>query len=209
MEHYPGPAMPVTPDTGIVAKRLTCNGFRAARGTVFRLNLETGKVLWQRRLLRYSPSVPCVAKGHVFLATDKRVEAFEIRSGRSQFRVDHPLGSTSLYCWPTTEEILGVDVHGNLVAFSSASLEQLRTFELGLRNPVVFTRRDAHILIGRRDAGIRIFDPVKWTMERTHNVPAYSECLIEGNRAWLQTQHVSAPGQDDQTCRTGVRERSR
>ncbi|MCC6698992.1 MAG: PQQ-binding-like beta-propeller repeat protein [Candidatus Hydrogenedentes bacterium] len=191
-EKLEGALCRISGDGGIVLAQT--HNILTSRGTLLRLDLESGKVLWQAKLPRYSPRVPCVVGQYVFLASDRRIHAYDADSGRLLFQTDYVLASASLLHWQMTGELIAVDVRGSLVAFSSTSLELMRTFDLGLRNPEVFMVCDHHILVGKRDAGIHVFDATQWKLERTYKVPAYSECLCDGDRAYVQTMQDNVDG---------------
>jgi len=154
-------------------------------GTLTRFDTETGNIVWSRTIPNYDEKVPLVANGLAFVSSGNGLIAIDVRNGRRRLRVSQFLSRVQYSA--TRNELLGIDLHGNLAVFNATTGEFLQSLELAIPTPCVFMSHQGWLFIGDRERYLHVVDVDKWRIERSYNVTPYSHLIIDADTAWLQT----------------------
>jgi len=183
------------------------------KGRICCIEPKNGSLLWERKLNTFSSSGLLLTDKVLCIATDSYCYLFDRITGKKIKRIEYEFFEGPLLWWPESNEILTIDIHGNLIALSLTDGTVSRTFkfiegkllkmtrffegnktEHSFRNPTVFTRYNDYLLIGWLEHKLLTFDLSTWSVVKPYNINPFSKALINNNIAFMQTKHDNFEG---------------
>jgi outer membrane protein assembly factor BamB len=166
---------------------------RKRTGYLYRLDGDTGEVVWRRKLKGPGPLAPTVVGDHVCLECDRNAACFRVEDGKPAW--SHPVGQMSYpaVAWPAESAFL-VGQHDGTITCLDAREGKVRWARKLRGDNGIVCRSGERVFAARRGGVLHALDPGTGRVLGKADMKVWSSVVADGEQLFFQAAHDNDDG---------------